>query len=229
MDLLTNLMSLLIIAGPIFIVIVVGAAFYRAARTAGNPSVPDVSGASSMPEKPGAVAWVVGALLAGWLIAALALEAAGFFEAVPGQRVPGLSYALVPVLIGLGLLWLSPAFRQVLDRIPQHRLIGVQVYRVIGSVFLISYAQGKLPGEFAISAGIGDTVVGLTAPVVALLVLAQHPWAFRLAVVWNIPGLCQSQGPTTRGNKILPSSRKAEEGGQSGWTRPRSIALCWKL
>src|SRR5262249_6973727 len=54
-----------------------------------------------------------------------------------------------------------------LDRpLAQHWLIGVQLWRAIGGVFLIEMARQNLPGIFAYPAGVGDLfVAALTAAV----------------------------------------------------------------
>ena len=57
---------------------------------------------------------------------------------------------------------------RLLDAVPQAWLVGVQLYRALGVIFLILYASGKLPGLFAWPAGVGDIAVGLLAPVVGL-------------------------------------------------------------
>ena len=41
-------------------------------------------------------------------------------------------------------------------------------YRVAGGLFLIVYLQGDIPGEFAVPAGVGDVLVGIAAPFVAV-------------------------------------------------------------
>lgn len=45
----------------------------------------------------------------------------------------------------------------------QNLLIGLQVFRPLGLVFLIEHARGNLPGVFAHPAGWGDLAVGLLA------------------------------------------------------------------
>ena len=42
-------------------------------------------------------------------------------------------------------------------------LIGLQIWRAIGAVFLIEMVRGNLPGIFAYPAGIGDVVVAIVA------------------------------------------------------------------
>jgi hypothetical protein len=50
----------------------------------------------------------------------------------------------------------------------QKWLIGLQLFRVIGGVFLIEMALGNIPGIFAYPAGIGDILVALVALTVLL-------------------------------------------------------------
>jgi hypothetical protein len=58
-----------------------------------------------------------------------------------------------------------------------------------GFVFLALCAQGRLPGVFAIPAGAGDILIGVTAPLVAMLLWSGHRLGKRLAVIWNIAGI----------------------------------------
>ena len=62
-------------------------------------------------------------------------------------------------------------------------------YRALGAIFLVLYASGKVPGLFALPAGIGDVLVGVLAPVVAVA-YARKPGdsAGRLAA-WNLLGI----------------------------------------
>ena len=50
----------------------------------------------------------------------------------------------------------------------QKWLIGLQLFRVIGGVFLIEMAMGNIPGIFAYPAGVGDIAVALVALAVLL-------------------------------------------------------------
>ena len=47
--------------------------------------------------------------------------------------------------------------------VSQHLLIGLQLIRPIGMVFVIEHAQGNLPAIFAYPAGLGDLLTGLLA------------------------------------------------------------------
>jgi len=47
--------------------------------------------------------------------------------------------------------------------VSQHLLIGLQLIRPIGMVFVLEHAQGNLPAVFAYPAGLGDLLTGLLA------------------------------------------------------------------
>ena len=71
---------------------------------------------------------------------------------------------LLPSLI---LLWKKDWFLS--QQLSQKWLIGLQLFRVIGGVFLIEMTRGNIPGIFAYPAGLGDILVGLVALTVLLV------------------------------------------------------------
>src|SRR5690349_6813569 len=50
---------------------------------------------------------------------------------------------------------------------PLAALVWPHVLRVVGAVFLLAMAMGKLPAVFALPAGLGDVAVGISAPFIA--------------------------------------------------------------
>ena len=69
-------------------------------------------------------------------------------------------------------------------------LILVQAARVAGlSFILVGLRQGILPASFAIPAGIGDTLIALTAPLVVLAIRRGALLAWAAAITWNALGL----------------------------------------
>ncbi|MEM7445881.1 MAG: hypothetical protein AAF414_21345 [Pseudomonadota bacterium] len=110
---------------------------------------------------------VVSAIMLAWTAYAYAVVRYGFGQALfgdtPAQPV------LYVVLAGV-LTWV---FRRRLlgDGVPQQLLIGLQLFRVIGLVFVLEYSRGALPGSFALPAGWGD----FAAALVALAVLIRYP------------------------------------------------------
>jgi len=89
----------------------------------------------------------------------------------PAQLIP-LSSFVCYSSVALAMRF-SPIFRQAALSITQDRLIGIHSVRVGGFVFLTLLDMGLLPAQFALPAGYGDLLMGLTAP---LLVYApsQH-------------------------------------------------------
>ena len=74
-------------------------------------------------------------------------------------------------------VWILPSFLLYLRRdwflnrpLSQKWLVGLQLFRAIGGVFLIEMVRGTLPGVFAYPAGVGDLLVAL----VALAVLVRY-------------------------------------------------------
>ncbi len=88
---------------------------------------------------------------------------------------------------------------------PQHWLIGVQLYRALGVIFLILYATGKLPGLFAWPAGLGDVLAGVLAPVVALAYRRGSRENADLVSAWNLFGLADLVVAVTAGFLTSPS------------------------
>jgi hypothetical protein len=95
----------------------------------------------------------------------------------------------LPVIVGVPILLRSKRIGEVLDAIPASWLIGLQVYRVIGGVFLAGWARGAVPAVFALPAGTGDVVTGLLALPVAYYLASRNGDAARSAIAWNVFGL----------------------------------------
>jgi hypothetical protein len=133
-----------------------------------------------------------GIVIGGWLLLALLLAGSSpATDAAGNGRVP-ITFPLFAggsLVLALGLLALSPTWRRVVDAIPAESLISVQIFRLIGGIFLTLYAIGSLPRYFAYPAGWGDIAVGFAAPVVALAVRNRVRAARSLALGWNLFGL----------------------------------------
>jgi hypothetical protein len=128
-------------------------------------------------------------VLIGWLGVALALAVSGVYRGA-SDKIPTIQFGiLAPILIGSILMLRSSTMVRVIEAVPQEWLIGVQVYRALGIIFLILYGSGKMPGLFAWPAGIGDVLVGALAPVVAIAYARGPEKNGDLARGWNILGL----------------------------------------
>lgn len=81
-----------------------------------------------------------------------------------GQPFPPIAItAVVPVVGFLAAYNLLPRFRDFVLRQDIRTLTMMQLWRVVGFVFLPLYSFNILPGLFAWPAGIGDIAVGLAA------------------------------------------------------------------
>ena len=129
------------------------------------------------------------AILLGWLAAAITLGAMGVYH-VNASDVPTIQYGiLLPILIGALMIWRSETTKRIIAAVPQQWLVSVQLYRALGVIFLILYAAGKLPGQFAWPAGVGDIAIGLLAPVVGLAYAQAPRKAAGLVAAWNVLGI----------------------------------------
>jgi hypothetical protein len=130
-----------------------------------------------------------GLVLIAWFGAAVALAWLGFFEGTR-DHVPTIELGILPpILVGAIALARSATLRRILAAIPQASVVGVQVYRIIGAVFLMLLAIGQLPAAFAVPAGTGDVLVGLLAPLVALAIARSWKGASVVVLAWNVCGL----------------------------------------
>jgi hypothetical protein len=135
-----------------------------------------------------AVAIGVSLGLAAWFAAASAIAQVGFLGGgrPPSFAVFGLRFAVPLVIVALAFAAFEPLRRAALDPELQPSLIAVQTFRVIGGVFLVLLALHALPAVFAVPAGTGDVLIGLTAPAAARSLRSGRT---SRAVAWNLLGL----------------------------------------
>lgn len=86
------------------------------------------------------------------------------YFATTDTAVPTLLLGLmIPLLIAAAGLWMSDSLARLVSAIPLRWLVAAQVFRIGGGIFLILWADGRLPWQFALPAGIGDVATGLLA------------------------------------------------------------------
>jgi hypothetical protein len=128
--------------------------------------------------------------LTGWFALGLAVSYTNALVPQADVRIPYLPIAILgPTLLGSALLYQSKTATAILRSIPIHSLAAVQVYRIIGLIFLLLYSDGILSAYFALSTAWGDITIGITAPVVGYL-LYKNPQKFRwVGLVWCVTGI----------------------------------------
>jgi hypothetical protein len=138
--------------------------------------------------------WWTVVFLAGWLVTVWVLAVRGAFASLSnGSAIAQLAFVPLVILILLGAALFatmrSAVLTAALDTAPLSWLVGIQVYRVLGLVFLLAWSRGFLPGYFALPAGIGDALVGVLAIPLALGLRSDSLFVRRLALGWNILGI----------------------------------------
>jgi len=153
-----------------------------------------------------------------WLATIWRLAINGVFR--PGSNsLPLVPLAIfLPVIVGVPILLRSKGIGEVLDAMPTSWLIGLQVYRVLGGIFLVGWARGVIPSLFALPAGIGDVTTGLLALPVAYSLVSRNGSAVRGAIAWNVfslldfaiavgIGLVTAPGPFQLIKPSIPNTR----------------------
>jgi hypothetical protein len=137
---------------------------------------------------PGGFALLAAHIL--WFVAVVVLAASGVLTWRLELGAPLLALAIViPIVVLVALATLVPGVRRALSAIPLPALIAVHAIRIIGFLFLLLFAAGRLSAPFAPSAGWGDIVAGATAVPVAWALASRAPGARWLVVLWNSIGL----------------------------------------
>jgi hypothetical protein len=147
----------------------------------------------------------IATLLVVWFFAELGPAWLGLYRGTE-SGIPTIQYGmLIPLVLAIILFWRWRLLRQVIEAVPQTWIAGVQFYRVMGVIFLVLYAAGKLPGVFAWPAGIGDVITGLLAPVVGIAYARRSQAMAGRLRAWNLFGIGDLIVAVTTGFLASPS------------------------
>ena len=128
-------------------------------------------------------------VLVGWFALALTLAILGVYDANSDQ-LPNIEFGIItPILIAGLFIWRSSTISRLIDAIPRHWVIAVQLYRAEGVTFLILYASKLLPGLFALPAGAGDMAIGLTGLIIGINAARRGQLLPRTVLRWNLFGI----------------------------------------
>src|SRR5262245_17834094 len=128
---------------------------------------------------------VSGVALLAWLVGTSVLALRGFYFP-PASGLPPVGVQLTVGLIGLGLaITCSPSLRSLLTN--QKNQIRLNVWRLVGAVFVALMFINQVPALWALPAGLGDVAIGATAFWVASRFDA--PGGTRRAIIFNLLGL----------------------------------------
>ncbi len=117
---------------------------------------------------PGAGTYLV---LAVWMGLVSMAVSAGLFEATDGPP-PALVVAVAGPITAFAIASSTSSKVRRYGRSLDLRLVlAAQLWRVVGAGFLLAWAFDRLPGEFAVPAGLGDMATGVAALAVSLSLL----------------------------------------------------------
>jgi len=86
-------------------------------------------------------------------------------------------------------------------------LIAVHIWRIGGIFFLWGMTQGLLVPAFAIPAGVGDILIGVTAIPFAIFLWKGYSWSKYALVVWSVLGIADLVNAVTLGVITNPDFR----------------------
>jgi hypothetical protein len=86
-------------------------------------------------------------------------------------------------------------------------LIAVHTWRIGGIAFLWGMTQGLLDPAFAIPAGVGDILIGVTAIPFAIFLWKEYSWSKYALVVWSVLGIADLVNAVTLGVITNPDFR----------------------
>ncbi len=130
--------------------------------------------------------WFIPALLLVWLGAAIGVGGAG---ALVGLRPPWPQAILVSLtLLSLLLLYRVRPIHSWAMSVDPRIFVAFHLTRFVGIYFLVLYARGELPYEFAVIGGWGDIIVAVAA-IPLILTGPSTPRRRPFYLAWNVVGL----------------------------------------
>jgi hypothetical protein len=123
-----------------------------------------------------------------WTGLAAAAAAAGTFTdtSLPFPWIG--AFVAFPLAAVAGAAVLFPAVRSALLGIPLPTLVGLNIPRVLGVLFVLLAWSGRLGGPFPQSAGWGDVITGVLAIAVMRLAAQGGASSDRAVWIWNVFG-----------------------------------------
>ena len=127
---------------PIVAAIALGLVWMGAART------------EALPVTRYATASALTVALVAWLALAQRLAAANAYLATPDSPPFVLLGLLIPLIIAFAGVRLSQSVALLVSAMPLSWIVAAQAFRVGGGIFLVLWADGRLPWQFALPAGL---------------------------------------------------------------------------
>lgn len=129
-------------------------------------------------------------LCGGWVAAVGLMGTLGFFETPRNEpHTKMLAAVLAPTMLFMTAFCLIRSVRSWTLQLNPAMLVLPHAWRTLGFTFLVLWAYGILPPNFAAPAGFGDFTIGMAAPFVAVALWLHWSLARRFAIVFHVLGL----------------------------------------
>ncbi len=112
----------------------------------------------------------------------------GFFDTV--MLPPKIVFTTtLPLAIFVTILYNTRIFKKANAILRLETLVGIHIFRLIGSTFLVLLYYKLLPSTFAVFAGVGDVLTAISSILIVKIIRAKKSYAQRVTYLWNIFGL----------------------------------------
>ena len=143
-------------------------------------------------------------LLGAWFAFVLASGPTGALSPA-GGGAPALGLTVIlPIVALVGAYFALPSVRSAMSATPLPALIALHAIRLLGFMFLVLYAEGRLPAPFAPSAGWGDIFIGATALPLAWAAARFGARVRPFVFLWNALGVADLVVALTLGPLSAP-------------------------
>lgn len=129
----------------------------------------------------------IAAIAGVWLIIALIAGASGVLASLRPPLPQFILFGLV--IISLLSFWRVDGFKSWCIGIDVKVFLLFNLVRFVGVYFLILYAEGRLPYDFAVLGGWGDIVIAALAVGLILFIPSRGKASWFLFFLWNLLGL----------------------------------------
>ncbi len=145
--------------------------------------------------------WVLGLVLTGWFVLTASTQIP------PVGRLPGALFGIVfPVAAISIFMFRSKAARHVIAGANVPLLVGLNVTRLVGGLFILLHAEGRLSNPFAAIAGWGDILAATLAIPAAIMAWRARPGWEKWVLAWNMIGFLDFMSAIGLGITSQPGS-----------------------
>ncbi len=132
--------------------------------------------------------WLVLGFYIVYLMAVAIASLNGFFDTVMLPPKIVLTTTL-PLAILVTIIYSTRVCKNANAVLSLADLVGIHIFRLIGSTFIILFLFELLPPVFALFAGIGDLLTAISSVLVVKAIKTNKTYARRLTYIWNTFGL----------------------------------------